>query len=400
MYIFDTKFVIMDKNIFNNTEVAFAIKSDAALEKAYWLFRMIKNESLVKLGTGVTKFALKHHFPVESIIKTTVFDHFCGGVTETDSLPLVDKLYEKGVYGILDYSVEGSEEESSFDRTLQKNLELIEFAKLKKEIPFAVFKPTGLGRFSIYEKITAGKELTADEQAEWDRVVDRYDQLAKKAYENDVPLMIDAEETWMQTAADDLVEKMMEKYNTEKAIVFNTLQLYRKDRLPYLKELHKRAKAKGYKIGMKLVRGAYMEKERERAEKMGYEDPICKDKAATDKNYDDTQAYMVENIDDMVIYSGTHNENSAFYLTELVEKYGLQKNDKRIWFGQLLGMSDHITFNLAKEGYNTSKYIPFGPVKDVMPYLIRRAEENTSVAGQTSRELQLLNAERKRRKLH
>jgi proline dehydrogenase len=313
---------------------------------------------------------------------------------------LVDKLYEKGVYGILDYSVEGSEEESSFDRTLQKNLELIEFAKLKKEIPFAVFKPTGLGRFSIYEKITAGKELTADEQAEWDRVVDRYDQLAKKAYENDVPLMIDAEETWMQTAADDLVEKMMEKYNTEKAIVFNTLQLYRKDRLPYLKELHKRAKAKGYKIGMKLVRGAYMEKERERAEKMGYEDPICKDKAATDKNYDDTQAYMVENIDDMVIYSGTHNENSAFYLTELVEKYGLQKNDKRIWFGQLLGMSDHITFNLAKEGYNTSKYIPFGPVKDVMPYLIRRAEENTSVAGQTSRELQLLNAERKRRKLH
>jgi proline dehydrogenase len=257
-----------------------------------------------------------------------------------------------------------------------------------------------MGSFSIYEKVTAKKELNAEEQAEWDRVVARYDTISKAAKDADVPLMIDAEETWMQDAADDLVEKMMEKYNTEKAIVFNTLQLYRKDRLPYLKELHKRAKAKGYKIGMKLVRGAYMEKERERAEKMGYEDPICKDKAATDKNYDDTQAYMVENIDDMVIYSGTHNENSAFYLTELVEKYGLQKNDKRIWFGQLLGMSDHITFNLAKEGYNTSKYIPFGPVKDVMPYLIRRAEENTSVAGQTSRELQLLNAERKRRKLH
>ncbi len=390
----------MDKNIFNNTEVAFAIKSDAELEKAYWLFKMIKNESLVKLGTGVTKFALKHHLPVEAIIKTTVFDHFCGGVSEKDTLPLVDKLYEKGVYSILDYSVEGAENDETFDATLQKNLELIAFAKDRPEIPFAVFKPTGMGRFEIYEKVSSGKILNEAEQAEWDRVVARYDTLSKAAKEAGVPLMIDAEETWMQKAADDLVEQMMAKYNTEKAIVFNTLQLYRKDRLPYLKDLHKRAKEKGFKIGMKLVRGAYMEKERERAQKMGYEDPICVDKKATDENFDATQAYMIENIDDMSIYSGTHNENSAWYLTQLIDKHGLAKNDKRVWFGQLLGMSDHITFNLAKAGYNTSKYIPFGPVKDVMPYLIRRAEENTSVAGQTNRELELLSAERKRRKLH
>jgi proline dehydrogenase len=389
----------MDKNIFNNTEIAFAIKSDAELEKAYWLFKMIKNESLVKLGTGVTKFALKHHFPVENLIKTTVFDHFCGGVTEKDSLPLVDKLYEKGVYSILDYSVEGAENDETFDRTLQKNLDLIAFAKNRPEIPFAVFKPTGMGRFEIYEKLSANQKLTPEEEQEWQRIVERYDILSKAAKEADVPLMIDAEETWMQTAADNLVEQMMAKYNTEKPIVFNTLQLYRKDRLPYLKELHKRAKEQGFKIGMKLVRGAYMEKERERAKQMGYEDPICVDKKATDENYDATQAYMIENIDDMSIYSGTHNENSAWYLTQLIDKHGLKKDDKRVWFGQLLGMSDHITFNLANAGYNTSKYIPFGPVKDVMPYLIRRAEENTSVAGQTNRELELLSAERKRRKL-
>ncbi len=390
----------MDKNIFNNTEVAFAVKSDAELEKAYWLFKMIKSEPLVKLGTGVTKFALKHHFPVEAIIKTTVFDHFCGGVTEKDTLNIVDKLYQKGVYSILDYSVEGAENDATFDATLQKNLELIAFAKDRPEIPFAVFKPTGMGRFVIYEKVTAGQALTDVEQKEWDRIKQRYDILSKAAKAANVPLMIDAEETWMQTAADDLVEEMMVKYNTEKPIVFNTLQLYRKDRLPYLKALHQRARDKGFKIGMKLVRGAYMEKERERAKVMGYEDPICVDKKATDDNYNATQAYMVEHIEDMTIYSGTHNEDSAFYLTELIRKYDLKKNDKRVWFGQLYGMSDHITFNLAKLGYNTSKYIPFGPVKDVMPYLIRRAEENTSVAGQTNRELELLSAERKRRKLH
>jgi len=389
----------MDKNIFNNTEIAFSIKSDAELEKAYWLFKLIKNEPLVKLSTGLTKFALKNHIPIEGLIKTTVFDHFCGGVTEKDTLPLVNKLYERGVYSILDYSVEGADDEATFDKTLKKNIELIEFAKNRPEIPFVVFKPTGMGRFEIYEKVSAGNKLNSHELQEWNRIVERYDKISQKAKEANIPLMIDAEETWMQKAADDLSEKMMKKYNKEKPIVYNTLQLYRKDRLAYLKELHKKAKEEGFKIGMKLVRGAYMEKERERAKKLGYEDPICVDKKATDENFNATQAYMIENINDMSIYSGTHNEESSLFLTKLIDKYKLSKNDKRIWFGQLMGMSDHITFNLAHLGYNTSKYIPFGPVKDVMPYLIRRAEENTSVTGQTNRELELLSIERKRRKL-
>lgn len=389
----------MDKNIFNNTEIAFSIKSDAELEKAYWLFKLIKNEPLVKLSTGLTKFALKNHIPIEGLIKTTVFDHFCGGVTEKDALPLVNKLYEKGVYSILDYSVEGADDKATFDETLKKNIELIEFAKNRPEIPFVVFKPTGMGRFEIYEKVSAGNKLTSQDLQEWNRIEERYDKISQKAKEANVPLMIDAEESWMQKAADDLSEKMMKKYNKEKPIVYNTLQLYRKDRLAYLKELHKKAKEEGFKIGMKLVRGAYMEKERERAKKLGYEDPICVDKKATDENFNATQAYMIENINDMSIYSGTHNEESSLFLTKLIDKYKLSKNDKRIWFGQLLGMSDHITFNLAHLGYNTSKYIPFGPVKDVMPYLIRRAEENTSVTGQTNRELELLSIERKRRKL-
>jgi proline dehydrogenase len=270
-------------------------------------------------------------------------------------------------------------------------------AKTEKSIPFAVFKPTGLGRLEIYQKVTEGKTLTDNEQKEWDKVIERYNKISLIAYENDVPVMIDAEETWMQKAADDLIESMMVKYNKEKAIVFGTLQLYRTDRFDYLKELHKRAKEQGFIIGMKLVRGAYMEKERERAEKMGYQDPICLDKPTTDKNYNDVLTYMLENIHEMSVYNGTHNEDSSYLLMDLISKNNLPKNDPRVWFGQLYGMSDHISYNLAKLGYNVSKYLPFGPVRDVMPYLIRRAEENTSVAGQTSRELNLLRTERKRR---
>jgi proline dehydrogenase len=249
------------------------------------------------------------------------------------------------------------------------------------------------------KKITEGKPLDAHEELESKRIVERYDTISKAAYDADIPLLIDAEETWMQTAADDLIEDMMRKYNTKKVVVFGTLQLYRWDRLDYLKELHKRAKKDGFQIGMKLVRGAYMEKERERAEKFGYKDPICVNKAATDKMYNDVLTYMVENINEMAIFEGTHNEESSYLLMELIDKHKLEKNDERIWFGQLFGMSDHISYNLAELGYNVAKYLPFGPVKDVMPYLIRRAEENTSVAGQTNRELELLKAERLRRKM-
>ena len=386
------------EKIFNDTQVAFALKTDTELERAYFLFKMIDNEPLVRIGTAVTNFALKAHLPVESLIRVTVFDHFCGGTTEDDCLSVVDKMFTKGVSSVLDYSVEGKEEEEQFDAAIQMTLKTIEFAKERKAIPFAVFKPTGLGRFYLYEKIGEKQPLTLEEQNEWSRVVARFDLICKTAHDKDVALLIDAEESWMQDAADELVTDMMRKYNKRKAIVFNTLQLYRWDRLDYLKKLHDQAKVEGFYIGMKIVRGAYMEKENNRAEDMGYPTPICESKEATDINYDVTMEYMMDNLDVMSIFAGTHNESSSYKLIEMMESRGISKNDNRIWFGQLYGMSDNISYNLAKYGFNVAKYLPFGPVRDVMPYLIRRAEENTSVAGQTSRELNLLKTERQRRK--
>lgn len=387
------------KNTFDNTQVAFSLKSDTELDRAYFLFKMINNEPLVRIGTAVTNFALKAHLPVEGLIRASVFDHFCGGVSEEDCIPVMDKMYSKGVSSVLDYSVEGKEDEAQFDSATQKILKIIEFAAEKEAIPFGVFKPTGFGRIDLYEKVGVKKTLTEAEQAEWSRVVARYDAVCKLAHYKNLPLLIDAEESWMQDAADDLVTQMMQKYNKEKAIVFNTLQLYRWDRLDYLKKLHAQAQEEGFYIGMKLVRGAYMEKENSRAAEKGYRSPICATKQDSDDNYDATVHYMIEHLDKMAIFAGTHNELSSYKLMELMESKGIAKNDSRIWFGQLFGMSDNISFNLAANGYNIAKYLPFGPVRDVMPYLIRRAEENTSVAGQTSRELMLITKERKRRKI-
>lgn len=386
------------EKIFNNTETAFALKSDTELDRAYFLFKMIDNQPLVRIGTAVTNFALKAHLPVEGLIRATVFDHFCGGISEDDCLKVVDKMYTKGVSSVLDYSVEGKEDESCFDDAVEMTLKTIDFAQEKKSIPFAVFKPTGFGRFELYEKIGEGTTLSNDEQLEWNRVESRFDKVCKAAFDKDVALLIDGEESWMQDAADDLVEKMMRRYNQQKAIVFNTLQLYRWDRLDYLKKLHQRAITDNFFIGMKLVRGAYMEKEHRRAGEKGYPTPICDSKEATDRNYDEAVIYMMEHLDKMSLFAGTHNEISSYKLMELQQKNNIDKSDIRVWFGQLYGMSDNISYNLAEEGFNVAKYLPFGPVKDVMPYLIRRAEENTSVAGQTSRELTLLKTERNRRK--
>jgi proline dehydrogenase len=384
--------------IFNDTQVAFSLKSDTELDRAYFLFKLIDNQPLVRIGTAVTNFAIKAHLPVEGLIRATVFDHFCGGVTEDDCLSVVDKMFTKGVSSVLDYSVEGKEEEEQFDAALNMTLKTIEFAKERKAIPFAVFKPTGFGRIDLYEKVGTKETLTPSEQTEWNKVIARFELVCSEAHKKNVALLIDAEESWMQDAADDLVTEMMRKYNKEKAIVFNTLQMYRWDRLDYLKKLHEKAKVEGFYIGMKLVRGAYMEKENERALEKGYPSPICVSKEATDENYDASVHYMVEHLDTMSVFAGTHNELSSYHLMELMQQKGIAKNDTRIWFGQLYGMSDNISYNLAAHGFNVAKYLPFGPVRDVMPYLIRRAEENTSVAGQTSRELKLIKAERDRRK--
>ena len=387
------------ERIFEDTSTAFALKSDSELERAYFLFKMIANEPLVRIGTAMTNFALKAHLPVDGLIRATVFDHFCGGVSEADCMPVVDKMWEKGVCSVLDYSVEGKEEEDPLDNALTKTLEILDFVKKKDAIPFAVFKPTGYGRMALFVKVTEGKTLNDKEQAEWDRVVNRFDKTCKKAHDLDVSLLIDAEESWMQGAADRLVEDMMRKYNKEKTIVFNTVQLYRWDRMDYMKELYEIAQKEGFKIGMKTVRGAYLEKENERAEEKGYKTPMCPTKKASDENYDACNKYILDRLDTISLFAGTHNEESSYYLMDLMKEKGIANSDQRIWFGQLYGMSDHISFNLAALGYNVAKYLPFGPVRDVMPYLIRRAEENTSVAGQTSRELSLLKKERKRRNM-
>ncbi len=387
------------KKLFNDTEVAFSLKSDSELERAYFLFKLIKSEPLVRIGTAVTKFALKSSLPVEGLIRSTVFDHFCGGVSEDDCMTTIERMYGKKVHSVLDYSVEGKEEEAQFDLVLDKILSLINFVNEKEAMPFAVFKPSGFGRFELYRKLTEKIELNEDEKLEWVRVVARFEEVAKACHEKGECLLVDAEESWMQDAVDELMESLMEKYNKEKVIIFSTLQLYRHDRLDYLKGLHQRAIVKGFKIGMKLVRGAYMEKERERAELKNYIDPICATKSETDENFNTVLNYMFVNLNDMAIFCGTHNEESSYMFMDLIKNSNYSQTDNRLWFGQLYGMSDNISYNLANQGFNVAKYLPFGPVKDVMPYLIRRAEENTSVAGQTNRELNLIRIEKKRRKI-
>ena len=312
---------------------------------------------------------------------------------------VVDNLYNAKVSSVLDYSVEGKQEKAQFDATMQKVLELTEFAKNMDAMPFSVFKPTGFGRFEIWSKRSENEPLTTIEKGEWMAIQQRYDTVCKTAHSCDISLLIDAEESWIQGAADDLCQAMMAKYNTEKVIVFNTLQCYRWDRLDYLKEQHAKAVAGNYKLGFKVVRGAYMEKENSRAQAKGYPTPICGSKQATDAHFNAVIEYILDNLEDISLFVGTHNEESSYRALEILKSKDLQKNDTRVWFGQLYGMSDHISYNLAAQGYNVAKYIPFGPVKDVMPYLIRRADENTSVAGQTSRELTLLKKEKIRRKL-
>lgn len=386
--------------IFDNTEVAFALKSNKELNRAYFLFKLISNQRLVKMGTSLTHFAINSKLPVKGLIKSTVFDHFCGGVTEEDCLPVIDKMYTKGVSSILDYSVEGKETEEQFDNALEMTLKTIDLAKKKEALAFAVFKPTGMGRFYLFEKKGEKLPFSEAEEKEWQRVVDRFDTICRTAHEKDVLLLIDAEHSWMQDAADELILNMMRKYNQEKCIVFNTAQTYRWDRFDFVKKTHEIGLVEGFHVGFKVVRGAYMEVERERAAEKGYPSPICATKAQTDATFNKTVGYILENIDNkMALYAGSHNEESNYLLMKKMAESNIANNDKRIWFGQLYGMSDNISFNLANHQYNVSKYLPFGPVYDVVPYLIRRAEENTSVAGQTSRELDLLNIELKRRRM-
>lgn len=380
---------------FDNTENAFKSKTSSDLNRSYWLFKLIGNPTVVNLGSSLGPLSLKFGF--KGAIKATIFKQFVGGENIDDCSNTVAELGKYNIGTILDYSVEGKESESDFEHCVNETIGTIAKAKTDAHIPFCVFKVTGLARFALLEKVSAKSILDPDEAAEWARVQHRVEKICTAAAAANQPLFIDAEESWIQPAIDYMANANMAKFNKGKVIVFNTYQLYRHDRLQYLKDSHADALKGNYHLGAKLVRGAYMEKERERASQMGYPSPIQPDKIASDKDYDAAVKFCVDNIDTMALCAGTHNENSSMYLVKLLAEKTISSNDKRIFFSQLLGMSDHISYNLSLGGYNVAKYVPYGPVAEVLPYLIRRARENTSVKGQTGRELSLIIKEKKRR---
>jgi len=383
---------------FDDTSVAFSYKSDRELKKANFIFSLVNNPTVSAVATSLAKMSLALHLPVKGIIRETVFEHFCGGETIEESEITIDKLDKFKVGTILDYSVEGEKDEAGFDKTTREILSTIDEAKKNAAVPFCVFKVTGLAAFDLLEKVQAAQTLSGEDQAAFERVRNRVDQICRKSFEAGIPVLIDAEDSWIQNPIDSLASEMMRKYNSQKAIVFNTYQMYRVDMLGNLRNAFHDAAMHNYFLGVKMVRGAYMEKEAERAAKLGYPNPIHPNKQATDDAFNKGLAFCIDNKQRVSLVCGSHNEYSNQYLTVLMNKHSMPNNDNRIWFAQLLGMSDNISFNLAKAGYNVAKYVPYGPVESVMPYLLRRASENTSVAGQSSRELTLIRKELRRRK--
>lgn len=384
---------------FDNTEIAFKSKSNKDLKRAYWLFKAVGSSALVKFGKWATNIAFKLRLPIKGLIKKTIFHQFCGGESVEGSIATSNELGDYNVKTILDYSIEGKTSDEDFDATVAEIIETIEAGDKNDNIPFAVFKLTGICLFSILEKANEGTDkLTETELKKYEQLISRVDQICTAAHRCTVPVFIDAEESWIQDSIDRIAKQMMLRYNKDSAIVYNTLQMYRHDRMAYFQEEIDAAKADRHYLGVKIVRGAYMEKERNRAKEKGYPSPIQPDKKATDTDFNKALRLALQHIDLIGLCAGSHNEDSAMLLTEMMSEKGIPNDHSTIYFAQLLGMSDHISFNLANAGYNVAKYVPFGPVKEVMPYLLRRADENTSVAGQTSRELGLIMKERKRRK--
>lgn len=384
---------------FKNTEIAFSSKSEGELKNAFLLFNTLKHNALVKMAKWGTTVALKLHFPLAWAVKPTLYKQFVGGETLQDCLKVIDHLKKYHVKATFDYSAEGKQTIESIEATFDETIRSIDFAKGKSDVAYAVFKPSTIAMDELLAKASEQKEkLTMDEVVEVRQFKERFMALCQRAYDNDVRIIVDAEDYCFQRLLDEYTDEAMRLYNKKRAIVFATLQMYRHDRMPYLEQIVADAQEKGYIAGVKFVRGAYMEAERERAAEMNYQDPICKDKPATDANFNAGVAYAIEHIDTLEVFVGTHNEESNYQLARLMEAKGLQPNDSRIFFAQLLGMSDNISFNLSHAGYNVTKYVPYAKVKDVLPYLLRRAEENTSVAGQTGRELEMLKKEMKRRR--
>jgi proline dehydrogenase len=384
---------------FDDTAIAFRSKNDRDLNRAYWLFKLIGSPLLVKIGKWFTVNALRFRLPIRGLIKSTIFQQFCGGENIQECTKTIESLASFGVGTILDYSIEGKTTEADFESTVEEIIRTIVAAENNNSIPFAVFKVTGIARFDVLEKMNDERaDIGTNANSAFHGVFDRVNRICKAAHEKNVRVFIDAEESWIQDGIDRLTREMMRRYNRTEAIVYNTLQMYRHDRLHFLEMELSIAKQEGFYYGVKLVRGAYMEKERARAVKFNYTSPIQADKQATDHDFNAALQLLIDHRDQMALCAGTHNEASSLLLTELMLKCEVKPGDTRFYFAQLLGMSDHISYNLSNAGYNVAKYVPYGPVNEVMPYLLRRADENTSVAGQTGRELSLIMSERKRRK--
>lgn len=382
---------------FQDTATAFADKSNRELREKALLFRTMNSNALVNIGTRLTNWAFSIGLPVSGVIKSTIFRQFCGGETIAECEPVIKKLGASHVGTILDYSVEGKSTENVFNDTRDEILRTVERAKADADIPFAVFKVTGVARFELLEKIHQNENLSESEQQEWIRAQSRVEAICQRSFELNQPIFIDAEESWIQNAVDNLAMEMMRRFNRENPIIFNTIQLYRHDRLAFLKKSLETARNEGFLLAVKLVRGAYMEKERERAAALGYKSPIQPDKAATDRDYNEALRFCLDNIDYCAFVAGSHNEQSMQILARMMNEKGISANHSHVFFSQLYGMSDNLSYVLAKNGYNVSKYVPYGPVKDAIPYLMRRAKENTSVMGQMSRELEMLERELHRR---
>jgi proline dehydrogenase len=383
----------MQDNLFDNTEIAFKDKSIFDLYRGYFVFKIISLPRIVSISKFILSFKLIYPL-TKLILKSTMLKQFCGGENEDDCKKIINDLNARHVYSILDYSVEGLENEVNFDETVSRTINLIKL-NTNNNFPFIVFKPTGIGRFDLYEKISSNTNLSDKENIEWSKVKFRYDAICNAALANNVSVLIDAEESWIQSSVDEIYENLILKYNSKKAIVYNTVQSYRIDRLEYIEKLYHSFSTSDVHIGIKLVRGAYMEKERERSKVFNYLDPIHETKKDTDESFNNCMTFMFKNVQLFSVFIGSHNEESNYLALELINKYNIIKD--KVWFSQLYGMSDHITYNLSNQGFNVAKYLPFGPFKGVIPYLFRRAEENTAVEGQTSRELFLYAKEIKRR---
>jgi len=385
---------------FSNTEIAFSSKTDKELKKAAWLFNMMNKPWLVDSMSSVGLVALKMRLPfVNKIIKETIFSQFVGGRTLLESQPSITKLYESNIQSILDYGAEAKTSEKDYNFTMNENLRAIEFACTNASVPVISTKITGLARFGLLEGIQNGEALTRETRIEYRNVLKRVDAICHLALERKVGIFFDAEESWIQDTIDHLVRLMMKRYNKKEVIVYNTFQMYRHDRLQYLIDSFSLAQSEGYLLGAKLVRGAYMEKERDRAAEMDYPSPIQKNKDATDNAYNTGIRFCIDNYEQIGFCNATHNQESVRLMADLIEERNIPKSHPHLNFCQLYGMSDNLSFNLANAGYNVAKYLPYGQIKEVVPYLIRRAKENTSVSGDMSREYSFIKSELDRRKL-